>query len=142
MPMPMGPKPPMTPGGQMPPRPSLPGSPFGGPSGPGSSPATSPGAGAGNEAAADATIKGVLPVLHRALLAYQVGSKKYNGLLNGLRALTANFGKEDTAALAPAAGQQIQQAAKGAGPLAGGAPPPGLAPAPSGPSPAMNDEAA
>ena len=132
----------MTAGGQMPPRASLPGSPFGGPAGPGASPALAPGAGAGNEAAADATIKSALPILHRALLSYEVGSKKYNGLLNALRALTANFGKEESAALAPAAAQQITQAAKGAGPLAGGAPPPGLAPAPSGPSPAMNGEAA
>ena len=123
----------------MPPRAALPGSPFGGPSGPGASPALSPGAGSGNEAAADATIKSVLPVLHRALLSYEVGSKKYSGLLNALRALTANFGKETDAALAPAAGKQIMQAAQGQGPLAGGAPPPGLAPAPAGPSPAMND---
>lgn len=124
----------------MPPRPQLPGSPFGGPAGPGATPALSPGAGAGNEAAADATVKSILPTLHRALLSYEVGGKKYNGLLNALRALTANFGKESSGALTQAAGQQILQNAKGAGPMAGGSPPPGLAPAPAGPSPAMPDE--
>lgn len=91
----------------------------------------SPGDGAGAEAAADATVKSALPVLHKALLSYPVGSKKYSGLLNALRALTANFGKEDSAALTPAAGQQIQQAAKLGGGMAGGAPPPGLSPRPS-----------
>lgn len=90
----------------------------------------SPGDGAGAEAAADATVKSALPVLHKALLSYPVGSKKYSGLLNALRALTANFGKEDLAALTPAAGQQIQQAARLGGGMAGGAPPPGLSPRP------------
>lgn len=91
----------------------------------------SPGDGAGAEAAADATVKSALPVLHKALLSYPVGSKKYSGLLNALRALTSNFGKEDSGALTPAAGQQIQQAAKLGGGMAGGAPPPGMMPRPS-----------
>jgi len=130
MPPPFGPKPPMTAGGPMPPRPSLPGNPAGGPSGPGATPALSPGDGSGHEAAADATIKSVLPTLHKALLSYPVGSKKYSGLLNALRALTANLGKEDVAALTPAAATQISQAAKMGGGMAGGAPPPGLTPSP------------
>ncbi len=115
----------------MPPRPTLPGNPAGGPAGPGASPALSPGDGAGSEMAADATIKSVLPTLHKAILMYPVGSKKYSALLNALRALTSNFGKEDAAALTPAAATQIQQSAKMGGPMAGGAPPPGLTPSPS-----------
>jgi hypothetical protein len=71
-----------------------------------------------------------MPTLHKALLSYPVGSKKYSGLLNALRALTANFGKEESAALTPAAAQQITQAAKMGGPMSGGAPPPGLTPNP------------
>lgn len=137
MPPPFGPKPPMTAGGALPPRPTLPGNPAGGPAGPGSTPALAPGDGAGNEAAADATIKSVLPTLHKALLAYPVGSKKYSGLLNALRALTSNFGKEDSAALTPAAAQQITQSAKMGGAMAGGAPPPGLTPAPGAGMPGM-----
>jgi hypothetical protein len=114
----------------MPPRPSLPGNPAGGPTGPGASPALSPGDGAGNEAAADATLKGIMPVMHKALQSYPVGSKKYGAVLNALRALTANFGKEDQASMVPAAIQQMAQAAKGGGALSAGAPSPGLSPAP------------
>src|SRR5215472_18191904 len=75
--------------------PMLPKNPMGGPGGPGGTPMTAPGAGAGNEAAADATIRAVLPSLHKALSAYPVDSKKYKGLLNALRALTANFGSSN-----------------------------------------------
>lgn len=114
----------------MPPRPSLPGNPAGGPSGPGASPALSPGAGAGNEAAADAQVKLAIETLHKALLAYPIASKKYNGLINAVRALTANFGKETDGALTPAAAQQMTQSAKTGGAMAGGAPPPGVTPAP------------
>ena len=114
----------------MPGKPVLPGNPAGGPGGPGGSPALAPGAGAGNEAAADASIKAVLPVMHKALSAYPVGSKKYAAVLNALRALTANFGKEDQSAMVPAAIQQMALAAKGGGPLSQPAAPPGLQPAP------------
>jgi hypothetical protein len=89
----------------------------------------SPGAGAGNEAAADATIKALIPGLHKAMAAYPVGSKKYAAVLNALRALTANFGREESTPMVPAALQQLAMAAKSGGPMQG-APPPGLAPAP------------
>jgi hypothetical protein len=92
----------------------------------------SPGAGAGNEAAADATVKSLIPGLHKAMAAYPVGSKKYAAVLNALRALTANFGREEASPLVPAAIQQLAMAAKQGGPMQG-APPPGLAPAPPPP---------
>lgn len=88
-----------------------------------------PGAGAGNEAAADAVVKSLIPGLHKAMAAYPVGSKKYAAVLNALRALTANFGREESAPMVPAALQQLAMANKGGGPMQG-APPPGLAPAP------------
>ena len=102
----------------------------GGPTGPGASPALAPGGGAGNEAAADALIQGILPAMHKALSAYPVGSKKYAAVLNALRALTANFGREQTQGLVPAAIMQMAQAAKGGTPMSA-APPPGIAPAPA-----------
>lgn len=123
--------PPMTSGGPMPPKPPLPGNPAGGPVGPGATPALAPGSGAGNEAAADAMIKAMLPGLHKALGAYPVGSKKYGSLLNAIRALSSNFGKEDQGSLVPAAVLQMAMAARGGGPLSA-APPPGLQPAPPG----------
>jgi hypothetical protein len=137
MPPPFGPRPPMTQGGAMPPRPTLPGNPAGGPAGPGSTPALAPGDGAGNEAAADAQVKLAIETLHKALLAYPIASKKYNGLINAVRALTANFGKETDGALTPAAAQQMAQAAKPSGAMAQGAPPPGLTPAPAIKPPTM-----
>jgi hypothetical protein len=130
MPPPFGPQPPMTAGGMLPPRPTLPGNPAGGPAGPGSTPALAPGAGAGNEAAADAQVKTAIETLHQALLKYPIASKKYNGLINAVRALTANFGKESDAALQPAAVKQMAEAAKVGAPMGGGAPPPGMTPRP------------
>lgn len=113
--------------------PKMPGNMAGGPSGPGNSPAMSPGAGAGNEAAADAMVKAVIPALHKAMSAYPVGSKKYSAMLNALRALTANFGKETQQPMVPAAILQMAQAAKSGGPMAN-APPMPIAPStPSGP---------
>ena len=88
-----------------------------------------PAAGAGNEAAADSMVQAIIPTLHKALSSYQIGSKKYAGILNAVRALTANFGKESTDSLVPSAIMQIAQAAKGPGGL-----PPGP-PAPIAPSP-------
>jgi hypothetical protein len=84
-------------------------------------------------------VKAILPGLHKALSAYPVGSKKYAAVLNALRALTANFGKEDQAAMVPAAIQQMAMAAKGGGPLSQPAAPPGLQPAPV-PGPGGPDE--
>ena len=117
--------------------PKTPGDPvIGGPGGPGSTPATSPGPGAGNEAAADATIKAIIPALHKALAAYQIGSKKYSACLNAIRALTANFGKEQTQPLVPAAIMQLAQAAKSGGPMATSSPPP-IQPQPPAAPPGM-----
>lgn len=105
--------------------PKVPGDPVtGGPMGPGSSPATSPGPGAGNEAAADAMLKAIIPAMHKALSAYPVGSKKYAAVLNAIRALTANFGKENQQPMVPAAILQMAQAAKAGSPMATSAPPP------------------
>jgi hypothetical protein len=117
----------MTPGGPMPKAPGLPGNPMGGPGGPGGSPMASPGAGAGNEAATDALIAGVMQTLYKALQAYPLGSKKNQAVLNAIRALSANFAKQEGQQLVPAAIQQLAMNAKPAGPLAG-ARPPGIMP--------------
>jgi len=118
--------------------PVLPGSPMGGPAGPGATSMTAPGAGAGNEAAADAQIKAVLPTMHKALSAYPVDSKKYKGLLNALRALTANFGGSSaTESIVPAAIQQMAMNAKGQGQGMPPMPPPGLKPAGLAPAPGL-----
>lgn len=107
----------------------LPGSLSGGPPGPGASPITSVGAGAGNEAMADSVIKAIIPALHKALSSYQIGSKKYNSVINALRALTSNFGKENQESMVPAALLQLQQQARsGARPPQ--APPPQIQPRP------------
>lgn len=117
----------------MPGRPSLPGSPMGGPSGPGAPPMASAGGGAGNEAAADSMIAAVMGTLHKAMQAYPLGSKKYSAVLNAVRALSANFGKQETQAMVPAAIKQLGMNAKpGAGPLAASPPPPLAAAPPPG----------
>ena len=95
----------------------------------------SPGAGAGNEAAADALIKAIMPTLHKALSAYQVGGKKYQSVLRALQALNANFGREQSQPLVPAAIMQLAQNAKQGGPGAGQAPPPIAPRAPEGGTP-------
>lgn len=112
------------------PPPKLPGNPLGGPPGPGATPAMAPGGGKGNEAAADSMISAILPAMHKALSAYAVGSKKYAAVLNALRALTANFGKEQQQTLVPSAVTNMAMAAKGGQPLEP-APPPGVAPPPA-----------
>ena len=109
----------------------LPGNVASGPGGPGGGPAASPGGGAGNEAAADAMLKAMIPGLHKALGAYPVGSKKYAALLNAIRALTSNFGKESQDSLVPSAIEQMAMAAKSSSPLPG-ATPPGIAAAAPG----------
>lgn len=120
--------------------PVLPGNPMGGPQGPGATSMTAPGGGAGNEAAADAQIKAVLPTMHKALSAYPVDSKKYKGLLNALRALTANFGSSTTESIVPAAIQQMAMNAKGQGQGMPPMPPPGLKPAGLEPAPGLGGE--
>jgi hypothetical protein len=92
----------------------------------------SPGQGAGNEAAADALIKAVMPTLHKALSAYQVGGKKYQSVLRALQALNANFGREQAQPLVPSAIMQLAQNAKAGGPMQTSAPPPLAARAPEG----------
>jgi hypothetical protein len=106
----------------------MPGAITGGPSGPGASPVTSPGSGAGSEAAADAMIQAIMPALHKALTAYQVGSKKYIAVTRSITALAANFGKSNQASMVPAALQQLAQAGKTGAPF-GSAPPPAINPA-------------
>ena len=124
----------------MPPRPALPGNPMGGPSGPGAPPMASPGGGAGNEAATDALVSGVMQTLYKALQAYPLGSKKQQAVLNAVRALTANFAKQEGQALVPSAIQQMAMNAKPSGPMANApmppippAPPPGGGAPPGGP---------
>jgi len=113
----------------MPPRPALPGNPMGGPAGPGGGPMASPGGGAGNEAATDALIAGVMQTLYKALQAYPLGSKKNQAVLNAIRALSANFARQETNQLVPAAIQQMAMNTKPTGPMAN-APMPPIAPAP------------
>ena len=114
------------------PKAPMPGSLAGGPSGPGASPVTPSGVGAGNEAMADAVIKAVLPALHKALSAYPIGSPKYQAVLNSIRSLTKNFGKESTGSTVPAALLQIAQAGKSGAPAPQG-PPPSIQAAPMAP---------
>jgi hypothetical protein len=117
----------------MPGRPTLPGNPMGGPPGPGASPMTSPGPGAGNEAATDALVSGVMQTLYKALQAYPLGSKKQQAVLNAVRALTANFAKQENAGLVPSAITQMAMNARpGGGPLANAPPPPMAAAPPPG----------
>lgn len=97
---------------------------------------TSPGAGAGNEAATDALVSGVMQTLYKALQAYPLGSKKQQAVLNAVRALTANFAKQENQGLVPASIQQMAMNAKPGGPLAN-APPAPLAPAPPPGGPKM-----
>jgi len=101
----------------------------GAPPGPGSSPVLSPGGGAGNAAAAGAMVKAVMPAMHKALMAYPVGSKEYKAILRALTSLTPIFGQSQDQNLVPPAIMQLAQAAKSGGPVAS-APPPGLAAAP------------
>jgi len=110
----------------------MPGAITGGPSGPGASPVTSPGDGAGSEAAADAMLQAIMPALHKALSAYQVGSKKYIAVTRAITALAANFGKSNQQSMVPAALLQMAQAGKTGQPMGGSTPPPSIAPAVGG----------
>lgn len=115
----------------MPGKPMLPKNPMGGPSGPGAAPMAGAGGGAGNEAAADAQIAATMQVLYKALQAYPLGSKKNAAVLNAIRALSSNFGKQEDQKLVPAAIQQMAMASKPAGPMSSATMPP-IAPAPPG----------
>lgn len=107
--------------------PGLPKSPAGGPGGPGASPMLSPGGGAGNQAAAMQSVKVAMPTLLHAALAFAVGSKEQQALINAYRALTPIFGKAEGSNMVPAGiATMAMNAQKGGGMSA--APPPGIKP--------------
>ena len=109
------------------PPPMMPKSPAGGPGGPGASPMLSPGGGAGNQAAAMQSVKVAMPTLLHAALAFTVGSKEQQALINAYRALTPIFGKAEGANMVPAGiASMAMNAGKGGGMSA--APPPGIKP--------------
>jgi hypothetical protein len=85
---------------------------------------------------ADSVVRAIIPGLHKALAAYQIGSKKYSAVLNAIRALTANFGKEQQSSAVPAALLQLGQAARTGSPLPS-SPPPGITPRPQAPGSEM-----
>lgn len=95
---------------------------------PGGSPMVSPGGGQGNQAAANGIVKSIMPTLHKALNAFNVGSKEYKAVLEALRSLNSTFGSSEGASTVPAALVQQAMAAKQGNPAS--APPPGLAAAP------------
>jgi len=96
-------------------------------------------------------IAAMMQGLYKCLQAYPLGSKKNQAVLNAIRALSANFAKQEQGNLVPAAIQQLALSNK-PGPMAGlrpqgmmpaappgGAPPPNL-PGPGGP-PGMEEAA-
>lgn len=118
--------------------PSLPGNIAGSPAGPGASPVLAPGAGAGNQAAAGAILKGIIPALHKGLMAFPVNSPQYKAVDKALAALTPVFGQATDQNLVPAGILQQANAAKaGTTPLAAAAPPlaPAAPPGAAGPEP-------
>lgn len=86
------------------------------PTTPGGSPIVSPGAGAGQSAAASAAVKAIMPVLHKALSAFEVGSKEYMAVSAATQKLAGVFAKPSGSNLVPAAVQQIMGAAKSGAP--------------------------
>lgn len=97
--------------------PGLPGTMAGHPTTPGGSPAVSPGGGAGQAAAASAAVKAIMPVLHKALSAYEVGSKEYMSVSKATQILAGTFAKPSGSNLVPSAIQQIAGAAKSGAPV-------------------------
>lgn len=114
----------------------LPKSPMGGPGGPGASPMASPGGGAGNQAAALSNIKACMRTMQMSMLAYEPGSKEFQGLMRALSALNPLFGESKGGDLTPAALRHMASSQNLGGPLAG-APPPGIQPAPLPPAGGM-----
>ncbi len=112
----------------------LPGNVAGPGGGPGASPMVSPGGGAGNKAAAMGNIKAVMRTLQMSMMAFEPGSKEFQGLMRAMSALNPLFGQPTGADLAPAALRQMAATQNPGGPLAG-APPPGIASAPPPPPP-------
>lgn len=95
---------------------NLPGTMAGKPTTPGGSPTVSPGGGAGQSAAASASIKAIMPILHKSLSAFEVGSKEYMSVMGAIQKLTGTFSKPSGSNLVPAALQQIMGAAKSGAP--------------------------
>src|ERR1700722_14409613 len=91
---------------------ALPKSPVGGPEGPGGSPMMSPGAGAGNKAAAVQSVKAVMPMLLKASMAFEAGSKEQQALLRAMSSLNPIFGKAEGANMVPAGLAQMAMANK------------------------------
>lgn len=84
----------------------------------------SPGGGAGNKAAAVQSVKAVMPLILKAAMAFEGGSKEQQALLRAAAALNPVFGKAEGANMVPAGLAQMAMANK-QGPLSA-APPPGL----------------
>jgi len=91
----------------------------------------SPGGGAGNKAAAVQSVKAVMPMLLKASMAFEAGSKEQQALLRAMSSLNPIFGKAEGANMVPAGLAQMAMANK-QGPLSA-APPPGLASNPTPP---------
>lgn len=96
---------------------TLPGAMAGKPTTPGGSPSVAPGGGAGQAAAAAAAVKAIMPVLHKALAAFEVGSKEYMAVSAATQKLAGTFAKPSGSNLVPAAIQQIAGAAKSGAPV-------------------------
>jgi hypothetical protein len=102
----------------------------------------SPGAGAGNKAAAVQSVKAVMPMLLKASMAFEAGSKEQQALLRAMSSLNPIFGKAEGANMVPAGLAQMAMANKGGamqsapppGLISNNAPPPGMGapPAPAG----------
>jgi hypothetical protein len=91
----------------------------------------SPGGGAGNKAAAVQSVKAVMPLILKAAMAFEGGSKEQQALLRAAAALNPVFGKAEGANMVPAGLAQMAMANK-QGPLSA-APPPGIVPDTSSP---------
>jgi hypothetical protein len=85
----------------------------------------SPGGGEGNKAAAVQTVKGIIPGLLKASMAFEAGSKEQQALLRAVASLNPIFGKAEGSNMVPAGLAALAMANK-QGPLSA-APPPGLA---------------
>jgi hypothetical protein len=83
-----------------------------------------------------ANVKAVMRTLQMSMMAYEPGSKEFQGLMRALSSLNPLFGKASDADLGPAAIRQMAKTQQPGGPLAG-APPPGVISAPLPPPPQM-----
>lgn len=92
----------------------------------------SPGGGAGNKAAAIQTVKGLLPGLIMASMAFESGSKEQQAILRAVSSLNPIFGKAAGENMVPAGLAQMATMAKQGSPMSA-APPPGLTANPTPP---------